>query len=403
MSEKEQEQADLDARLWNAARTGDAEAVVRLAGEGASADAKGGDWDSPAVAEAAYEGHTEVVEALLRLGCDPNAPGPGGGTALMSAASWGHGGVVGALLEHVEKGLDAVDDYGWTALMWAAFHGHAAIAAQLVKAGGDATLCATGGNHEGKTALEIAETEGKAEVVALLSVDKKELKHKLIDELQSDNKPKDGDAVETLLLLKYLDKTAELKSVNEAKCQQGDLDNWVGATASMDDVVVLSAEDQATLDAQLFIAVERGDVAKVKELAGEGASVDAQDEGDNPVVFLATSKGRKDVVEALLLLGCDPNAKDEYHDTALMLAAVLGHGDVVTALLNGGAAINAVDKYGQTALMRAVINGQAAVAEQLVKAGADATLRATGGYYEGKTAHEIMAALEDKDSGTSNH
>ena len=39
---------------------------------------------------------TEVVEALLRLGSDPNAPSRSGWTALMCAARKGHGGVAGA-------------------------------------------------------------------------------------------------------------------------------------------------------------------------------------------------------------------------------------------------------------------------------------------------------------------
>ena len=116
----------------------------------------------PAVVCATMMGHTEVVEALLRLGCDPNAPNRVGYPALMLAAMEGHGGVVGALLEHGGAELDAVDRDGRTALMDAAHNGHAAVAAQLVEAGADATLRATGGDYEGKTALEIAEDDGMA-------------------------------------------------------------------------------------------------------------------------------------------------------------------------------------------------------------------------------------------------
>ena len=96
--------------------------MERLAGEGASADAKDEDGE-PAVVMAADWGHTEVVEALLRLGCDPNAPNPFGITALTEAAYHGHGGVVGALLEHGGVELDAVNKYGETALMKAAANG----------------------------------------------------------------------------------------------------------------------------------------------------------------------------------------------------------------------------------------------------------------------------------------
>ena len=152
-----EEQEALDARLWDAAvLDGDAAAVERLAGEGASADAKDEEYGDPAVAAAAREGHTEVVEALLRLGCDPNAPASGNVTALMRGAIQGRGGVVGALLEHGGAELDAVDSDGQTALMYAV-NDRAEIARLLLEAGADATLRATGGDWEGMTALELVE------------------------------------------------------------------------------------------------------------------------------------------------------------------------------------------------------------------------------------------------------
>ena len=71
---------------------------------------------------------------------------------------------MGALLEHGGAELDAVDNIGQTALMLAAISGKAATTAQLVEAGADATLRSNGG----KTALEIAEQKGQAEVATLL-------------------------------------------------------------------------------------------------------------------------------------------------------------------------------------------------------------------------------------------
>ena len=52
----------------------------------------------------------------------------------MRAAQKGHGGVVGALLEHGGAELDAVDSDGNTALMLAARGGQAAVAAQKAEA-----------------------------------------------------------------------------------------------------------------------------------------------------------------------------------------------------------------------------------------------------------------------------
>ena len=126
--------AALDKQLWAAAGKGDAAAIERLAAEGASPDAKGGWNDAPAVVWAADGGHAGAVSALVRLGAD----------------------------------LDARDSDGETALMRAADNGRVECARALLAGGADRTVRATSGNHEGKTALEIAEARGNAATSALL-------------------------------------------------------------------------------------------------------------------------------------------------------------------------------------------------------------------------------------------
>ena len=126
-------QAALDAQLSDAAFKGDVAAIERLAAEGASPSAKdaGG---FPAVYAAAQEGHAGAVSALVRLGAD----------------------------------LDASGSDGWTALTRAAGNGQVECARALLAGGADRTLRATGGRYEGKTALEMAEAAGEAEVAGLL-------------------------------------------------------------------------------------------------------------------------------------------------------------------------------------------------------------------------------------------
>ena len=83
------------------------------------------------VIAAAYRGHAGAVSALVRLGADLDATDSGG---------------------------------GWTALMVAAYRGQVGIARALLAGGADRTLR----RPDGKTALEMAEAEGEAEVATLL-------------------------------------------------------------------------------------------------------------------------------------------------------------------------------------------------------------------------------------------
>ena len=126
-------QKALDGQLWEAARDGDIVAIERLAAEGASPNAK--KYGDPAVWWAARMGHAGAVSALVRLGADLDARTSATGlTALMAAALWGQSECARALLE----------------------------------GGADRTLRTTGAYRKGKTALQIAEKRGQAEVAALL-------------------------------------------------------------------------------------------------------------------------------------------------------------------------------------------------------------------------------------------
>ena len=121
-----------------------------------------------------------------------------------------------------------------------------------------------------------------------------------------------------------------------------------------------------------------------------GAAVDARLE-----VELAERMGKAEMV-ALLEDRLSSAEKAEWEKTKaeirLREAAGAGDADAVAALLRGGAAVDAVNEDGDTALMWAAYNGQAECARLLLEAGADATLRATGGDDEGKTALEQAEA-----------
>jgi len=79
--------------------------------------------DDVGLLDAAWNGRTETVSALLDRGVNVNAQDPGLRTALMAAAGNGHAETVQALLA---RGADvhAGDEYGGTALMNAVVNGY---------------------------------------------------------------------------------------------------------------------------------------------------------------------------------------------------------------------------------------------------------------------------------------
>eukprot|EP01046_Picozoa_sp_COSAG06_P044396 COSAG06_NODE_5975_length_3174_cov_8.128130_2_plen_309_part_00 len=180
----------------------------------------------------------------------------------------------------------------------------------------------------------------------------------------------------------------------------GALARWVAAHPRAAEYDALHAAATHPLNPQLVEAAEAGDVAAIERLAGEGASPDAKRGDGIPAVYMAAYKEHTAAVEALLRLGADPDAAEpDYGGTALMSAARDEHAEIVAALLRGGAVVDAVDGDGVTAFMGAARCTQAECARLLLEAGADASLRATGGYYEGKTALEAAEerAKKEKD------
>ena len=76
------------------------------------------------------------------------------------------------------------EKYGETPLMYASFMGHAKVVEALLDAGADKELKATSGDWEGKTALDLARSQNKGDVVAILELSAAGAKPKLSAEEQ---------------------------------------------------------------------------------------------------------------------------------------------------------------------------------------------------------------------------
>lgn len=109
----------------------------------------------------AFKGDLPVMKLLLQHGANPNHADLDGDTPLIMAATYGHAQAVQLLLAHGANPL-AATDYGITALMKAAAAGHV----QVVQLLADRGLGAR--NRNGHTALELAEKNGRDQVVDVL-------------------------------------------------------------------------------------------------------------------------------------------------------------------------------------------------------------------------------------------
>jgi hypothetical protein len=151
----------------------------------------------------------------------------------------------------------------------------------------------------------------------------------------------------------------------------------------------------------LIYAVSNGDMARVRQLIGAGALVNAR--GPNGATALEYAvrrlKKQEEMVSALIAAGADVNLADESGETALMFAGYTGI-KVAELLLAAGAEANALAKDGRTPLIHAVQAvgarlGSLEIVKALIRAKADLNARDQFG----RTALSI--AEDGRDAGLS--
>ena len=386
--------ADLGRALRFAAKRGDRELVNYLISLKADVNAPAQDYGGrTALQAAAGGGHIEVVENLLAEGADVNTlPAALRGPiefieklsaksadinalankykrrrALQAAAEGGHMEIVEKLLA---KGADinalAVDFNSQTALQAAAEGGHMEIVEKLLAEG--ANVNASAGDNGGRTALQTAAEGGHMEVVETLLAKGAEV---------------------NALASAYFGRTAL-----QAAAELGHMEVVEKLLAKGADINASASKDDGRTALQA--AAERGHMEVVEKLLAKGADINASTSKDygRTALQAAAEGGHMEVVEKLLAESADVNASASkgYGRTALQAAAEQGYMEVVETLLAKGAAINASASYsaGRTALQAAAEQGHMEVVEKLLAEGAN--INAPGSSFEGKTA--LQAAAE---------
>ena len=153
----------LNARLLQAAESGDTPEVLSLIREGAGVNAVEPSYGNTALLKAAARGYSNTVRALLEKGGELDAKDNAGRTALMEAAFGGYTDTVGLLLEKGAN-VNASDKEGWTPLFWAAFSRRSGTVRVLLEKGADANAR----NKHEVSALMHAAYAGDTETVGLL-------------------------------------------------------------------------------------------------------------------------------------------------------------------------------------------------------------------------------------------
>jgi len=112
-----------------------------------------------------------------------------------------------------------------------------------------------------------------------------------------------------------------------------------------------------TLDQRLIEAAGRGDVAAIKSLLGEGASVATRDDQGRTALLVATQANQVAVAELLIAAGADVNAKDDRQDSPYLYAGAEGRTEILKLTLAHGADLKSTNRFNGTALIPAAEKG----------------------------------------------
>ena len=122
-------------------------------------------------------------------------------------------------------------------------------------------------------------------------------------------------------------------------------------------------------------AAERGDLAAVRSLIGQGSDVNATRVDGTAALHAAVYADHMEIADLLLRAGANAGARDRYGVTPLFLACVNGNAEMIRRLLDAGVDLDTTDPGGETALMTAARTGAVAALRLLIERGATVDAR----------------------------
>ena len=261
--------------FWEAARTGNIEAVKQHIAAGADVNAKVKFGWAPLHIATMY-GHKEIAELLISSGADLNAK---------------------------------CNNDGWIPLQYAAQKGQKEIAELLISKGADVNAK----NKNGHTPLDTTQETN-------YSYDSPEVKaaRKEITDLLRKHGGKTGAELPSLSLLEAV--------------RRGDLQRVKDFLANGADVNAKRGD----FTAPLHLAAQGGHKEIAELLIAAGADVNAKNKYGTTPLHYAAEEGHKEIAELLIANGVDVNAKKNNGRTPLDLAELTAHNETADLLRKHG-------------------------------------------------------------------
>ena len=274
---------------------------------------------SSQIANAAMNGDTETVRALLKKGLDVNEAQGDGTTALHWAAMKGDAELTQMLLFAGANHRATTRLGAYTPLYLAAKGGHSAVVAALLAAGADPKALTT----NGATPLMIAAAGGDPRTITALV------------ENGSDINAKDAAKGETPLMFAAAFNRVEAVKLLLARGADHK------ATTKVVDLFALTAPEEEQMARQAGRAAPaRADIAGATRAYRYNELISSQ--GGMSALHFAAREGFTDVVKALVEGGADLNqANAGDRTTPLLIAIINGHFDLAKWMLEKGADPNA--------------------------------------------------------------
>jgi ankyrin repeat protein len=271
-------------------------------------------------------------------------------------------------------------DIGFSALLYAAKSGRTRAAQILIANGAEV-------RHEGRfgeTALGFALKRSDVALTRLLTA-----AGARVDQRQFANAVEHAPAAMVELLLKHGADPNGVSPPDQARGRNSEQPLLVTATIRGDPDVI-----KALIDARVNVNARDGngwsalrwardaEAQRSNPRAGEIVALleaaGARDDGGRKAAALIDAVEKRDLarVRDAIRAGANPNARDKRGYTPVVVAAYNGSAAIVSALATSGAHLNLIPAhFGPTALTAAIENGSVATARALLESGAKADLR----------------------------